>query len=292
MGLDINSVRFLLEARQRGVTFGEVVMFGRQDLNVFPAKMVQLLEQNGFSAEAFKGGNKALYAEPCFKSLGATQVHSMDVSGFEGANFIHDLNQPIGPELRERFDLVYDGGTLEHVFHFPTALKSCMEMVKIGGRFFTHTVANNWCGHGFFQFSPELFYRALSPENGFEVERMVAHRAGPYGGWYEVADPERIRARVEFTSVSPIMLLVQAKRVAAVPIFAVAPQQSDYTPRWTQPTVKPGEVPATNPYAAPRPRLARSWPGLARLLHVLKMATGLLRGLLFWDRKCFKRVPK
>src|SRR5213075_592591 len=263
MGLDINSVRFLIQARRSGVEFGEVLTFGRQDLNVFPNKMVQLLEGAGYDAARFKGPDKALHAEPCFLSLGATKVHSMDVSDFEGASVVHDLNQPITVPLKARFDVVYDGGTLEHVFNFPTALKNCMEMVRVGGRFFTHTVANNWCGHGFYQFSPELFYRALSRENGFELERMVAHRAGPYGAWYEVKDPEQIgaEARVELCSVSPIMLLIQARRVAAVPVFARAPQQSDYTPRWEQKPVEPGGVPAVNPYAAPRPGLSRSFPG-------------------------------
>jgi len=36
-----------------------------------------------------------------------------------------------------------------------------------------HTPASNLCGHGFYQFSPELFYRALNATNGFEVERMI-----------------------------------------------------------------------------------------------------------------------
>ena len=42
MGLDINAVRFLIDARKRGVDFGEVITLGRQDLNVFPAKMVEV----------------------------------------------------------------------------------------------------------------------------------------------------------------------------------------------------------------------------------------------------------
>ena len=47
MGLDINAVRFLIDARKRGVDFGEVITLGRQDLNVFPAKMVEVLEAHG-----------------------------------------------------------------------------------------------------------------------------------------------------------------------------------------------------------------------------------------------------
>ena len=62
----------------------------------------------------------------------------------------------------KQFDLVFDGGTLEHVFNFSTALKNCMHMVKPHGRFVSVTLPNNWCGHGFYQFSPELFFRALT----------------------------------------------------------------------------------------------------------------------------------
>ena len=82
MGLDINAVRFLIDARKRGVDFGEVITLGRQDLNVFPAKMIEVLEANGFPAVAFKE-DKALYAEPAFLSLGAKKVHSLDASDFE-----------------------------------------------------------------------------------------------------------------------------------------------------------------------------------------------------------------
>ena len=82
MGLDINAVRFLIDAHQRGAEFGRVLTLGRQDLNVYPAKMVKVLEAHGFPAAAFKSGDKALYAEPCFLSLGAKKVSSMDFSDF------------------------------------------------------------------------------------------------------------------------------------------------------------------------------------------------------------------
>jgi SAM-dependent methyltransferase len=289
MGLDINAVRFLIDARRRGAEFGAVLTLGRQDLNVYPAKMVQTLEAHGFPAAAFQGGHKALFAEPCFLSLGAKQVSSMDFSDFEGATFVHDLNQPVGADLRERFDLVYDGGTLEHVFNFPVALQNCMEMVKPGGHLFIHTGTNGYCGHGFYQFSPELFFRALSPENGFEVLRMVLHRVGPYGRWYEVSDPNAVRARVELLSWLPVQLLIQAKRTRVTPLFAQAPQQSDYTPRW-QPA-KPGDPPPVS-YEPPRPALSKALPGLARLLNVLKNGYGLLRTHTLWNRRSFKPVPK
>jgi len=304
MGLDINAVRFLIAARQKGVRFDEVLTLGRQDLNVFPAKMVEEFTRHGLPMEEFElgvrrassppsdggeGGTDTLHAEPVFRALGAKKVAAMDVSDFEGAEFVHDLNEPIGPELREKFDTVYDGGTLEHVFNFPVALKNCMEMVKPGGRLFLDTCANNYCGHGFYQFSPELFYTALSEENGFEIEWVVVHRVGPYGRWFEVADPRKIRSRVELITYYPLQMLVRARRTAVVPIFKRPPQQSDYTIRWDDPN-QPGGKAA--PFHASRPRLARLFPNVARLLHVAKMGVALYRNQTLLNLKYFKPVKK
>jgi hypothetical protein len=295
MGLDINAVQFLIGAQKRGVAFDEVLMIGRQDLNVYPAKMASVLERAGLPCETFKAaGKETQYSEPLFQSLGARKIFSLDASDFEGAEFVHDLNQPIRAEWRERFNVVYDGGTLEHVFNFPVALQNCMEMVKVGGRLFVHTGTNNWCGHGFYQLSPELFYRALSRENGFEVERMIVHAVGPYNRWYEVPDPDVIRARIEPLTFYPLQLMVQAKRTKAGPIFATSPQQSDYIPRWEDPTSATGSAdkPAAFPPPA-RPRLSKHLPGVARFLHVIRMGIELYRReSIFWNRKCFRPVKK
>jgi len=291
MGLDINAVQFLIAARREGMDLGDVLTLGRQDLNVYPAKMHAVLAKHGFPSEAFSSGGQAtLYAEPLFKSLGAKNVFSLDASDFEGAKFVHDLNQPLPPELRERFDLVLDGGTLEHVFNFPLALKNCMEMLRPGGRFISHTCANNWCGHGFYQFSPELFYRAFSAENGFMMERMVIHRVGPYGRWYEVADPGAIRSRVEVLSFTPLQLLVRARRDKVAPVFATAPQQSDYTPRWDEGAG--GAKALANRYTPPRPKLAKFLPGVSRLLNVLKIGAGIYHTHSLRNRKRFRPVPR
>jgi hypothetical protein len=289
MGLDINTVEFLVAARKQGAQFGDALMIGRQDLNVYPAKMREVLARAGLPQDLFApGAADTGFAEPVFKALGARSISSLDASAFEGAEFVHDLNQPVGDALKQRFDLVFDGGTLEHVFNFPVALQNCMEMVREGGRFVTHTVANNWCGHGLYQFSPELFYTVLNEDNGFEVERMVLHVVGPYGRWYEVANPREIRSRVELFNSFPLQLLVQARRTRIVPLFRTTPQQNDYAVRWeNQPA-------AAKPvaFAATRPRLATTFPALARLLHVAKIGWQFWHGNSLSNRRAFRRVKK
>ena len=286
MGLDINSVQFLLAARRQGASFGDVLMVGRQSLNVYPKKIRQILAEAGLPNELFAPDVPDTgFAEPVFKALGARSVASLDASAFEGAEYVHDLNQPVGNQLKQKFDLVFDGGTLEHVFNFPVALQNCMEMVREGGRFITHTVANNWCGHGFYQFSPELFYNVLGEDNGFEVERMVVHIVGPYSRWYEVANPQEIQSRVELFNSFPLQLLVQARRKKVVPLFAKPPQQNDYTVRWAEQS--PDEP---DPFAPSRPALAKTLPGLARLGNVLKIGWGMWHDNSLRNRKKFRPV--
>lgn len=281
MGLDINAVQFLIAAREKGVSFDQTVTLGRLSLNVFPKTMAVILERHGLPAGKFRAANaECAYAEPVFEALGAKRLESLDNSDFEGAKMVHDLNEPIPSAWRERFDVVLDGGTLEHVFNFPMALRNSMELLRVGGRLFLHTCANNLCGHGFYQFSPELFYRALSPENGFEVERMVIHRVGPYGKWYEVADPNAIKARVELITFTPMYLLVQARRTAVKDIFANAPQQSDYTALWQDHD--------SRPVAVKQPRFAK----LARLVNALKTGSEFYRRQSLGNRRFFRVIRR
>lgn len=112
-----------------------------------------------------------------------------------------------------------------------------MEMVSVGGHFLSLTQCNNACGHGFYQLSPELFFRAFSPENGFVLERVYAflwHKPQ----WYEVVDPMVIHRRVTLINDRVTGLLIQARKTKEVEIFATSPQQSDYVARWESSVAK------------------------------------------------------
>ena len=212
--IDRNAYKFLKELNTKH-SFGDVLTLGRQELNDIPDYVDDK------------------YADDLFlKSFKAKSINSLDVSSFENATIIHDLNKSISQKLHENFDLVYDGGTLEHVFNFPFAVKNAMSMVRVGGYLVIHTITNNYCGHGFYQFSPELFYSIFIKENGFLIERMIIHSVGPYSKWYAVLNPIEIKERVELITSVPMMLLISAKRINLSPIFYSFPFQNDFKPRW------------------------------------------------------------
>ena len=266
MGVSLATAEFLVEARQRGASFERTCTVGRQALFPGPKTTADLLERHGLLG----GGREALYRrlgekpatlEPLLEALGAREVTAIDASAYEGADVVHDLNQPVPEALHSRFSVVFDGGTLEHVFDVATALRNYLAMVEVGGRLIVHTMANNNLGHGFYQFSPELFFRVLAPENGYEIERVVLtendllwrralglmvpleHR----GPWYEVADPADVRSRIQLVNRRPTVIQVQARRVADVPVLATAPQQSDYAMQWEASPPRPAEPAVAGP---------------------------------------------
>ena len=69
-----------------------------------------------------------------FLSTGARSFESLDATDYEGCDFVHDLNcAPVPEELRGRFDLVVDFGTIEHVFHIPNFMRNVWELLAPGG---------------------------------------------------------------------------------------------------------------------------------------------------------------
>jgi hypothetical protein len=236
MGIDKQALRFLAEARERGADFSRSAMIGRQFLWVDAALLSRVLRRHDFDLDATAAQRlieeELGFAEPLFRLLGARRVESIDYAAYEGATISHDMNQPIGEELKGRFSVVYDGGSLEHIFDFPTSIRNCMEMLEVGGHFLSSAPANNQAGHGFYQFSPELFFRIFSLDNGFELERLVIYEERSTNIWYEVRDPDEIGARVTLCNCNPTWLLVQARRVAEGPVLSRTPQQSDYAAAW------------------------------------------------------------
>jgi SAM-dependent methyltransferase len=234
MGIDLNTAKFLISTYEEGVRFDRALTLGKLTLFVDEQNLPNLQQELHRAAPEHSANLTALGdSESLFAALGAKQIDSMDKSDFEGATVLQDLNLPIPETLMEQYDLVCDGGTLEHIFNFPVAIKNAMELVKVGGHLVIQTPTNNWSGHGFYQFSPELYFRVLSEENGFRVKRMVVFEWG-VNRWYEVVDPAVLQSRVYVMNARRTSLLILAERISRVPINQTPPQQSDYAlAKWT-----------------------------------------------------------
>ena len=249
VGITYFDARLLCSARLAGASFGETLSIAHLSLNLHKHEVASLRAMHSTDArfaagDPFEGYTFGGYSDAFLKKcLGVSSLSILDYSDYEGATIVHDLNHPVPAHLHGRFDAVIDGGSLEHVFNFPVAIANVMKMVKTGGRVFLKAPANNLCGHGFYQFSPELMFRVFEPRNGFELEQVVllegtypSVEETSYRRAYEVTDPEQVRTRVGLVSRRPVVILVHARKIADTPVFGESPLQSDYVSRWEQST--------------------------------------------------------
>jgi hypothetical protein len=236
MGIIFSNAALLAKAKQRGICFDQILTIGHQNLYVRQDQIQKLAATYGLHCDP-EALAKDRYANRFLETLlGAQRVQSLDYSDYEQCDIVHDLNLPINLQYHQQFDAVIDGGTLEHIFNFPTAIANCMNMVKVGGSLFLFTMANNHAGHGFYQFSPELFFRIFQPENGYAIQDVILEVHDFPGAelshsttCYSVVDPAAVKSRVGLVTKSCVMMMVHAIRTESKPPFASSAIQSDYS---------------------------------------------------------------
>jgi len=130
MGITTEAVKFLIEGLKYGVNYENTITLGKQNLFVSPKKLEYIFKVYKKSYHQ-NPSSSPYFADSLFSSLGAKKVWAIDNSDYEGANIIHDLNQPIDYKLFQNFDVVFDGGLLEHVFNFPIAIKIVCKWLKL-----------------------------------------------------------------------------------------------------------------------------------------------------------------
>jgi len=103
-----------------------------------------------------------------FLSRGFKEAYTLDLFDQE-ADIRIDLNEPLPDEHKRRYDVIMDIGTIEHVFDIKQVLKNSFDMIKVGGYYVVHTVANGMYKHGLYAINPDVIEDALL-NNGFEIK--------------------------------------------------------------------------------------------------------------------------
>ena len=221
MGIDIHALNFLRYIAKKR-KFGSVATIGRQSLLVSRRELASVL------AIPWKDTDFGLFSEELFKAhFGATSVDSYDYSDYEGATHVVDLGRPIVPE--KQYDTVIDCGTAEHIFDVPQVLKNLSGLCASGGQLVHVLPANNFCGHGFWQFSPELFFSLYSDASGYSETEVFLADLRDSAKWFAVRQPKDWR-RAEVISSGPVHVMCRTVRLGKA--FPENIQQSDYIYRW------------------------------------------------------------
>jgi len=235
MGIDIHNLQLLAHAQDLGVGFARTLAVGRQAIFIEDWELEEHRQRRALPAlvEPPLAPGAPRYFEPMLQQwFGAQVADAVDASPYEHARLIHDMNLPWPAEgehgaVRGGYDAVLDFGCLEHVFNFPVAWRNCVDLARVGGHVLHALPANNLSGHGFYQFSPELFFNLYRPENGFELRGLWFALKADRRHWWRVANPMAVKRRVNLCNAHEVYMLVLARKLRETGPLP-APQQSDY----------------------------------------------------------------
>jgi hypothetical protein len=159
MGLGRVVVEAIVREHQFRPIVGDVLVIGRQTVYLSAIQLVELLAENGFKTENIRpdlieidrttidrrggGGtdtqsfvtDRALFEALSQSTFSLSpNVMALDVSAYEGAEIIHNLNEPVPENLRGIADFIVDGSTLDNTFNAALTLMNYSEMLRPGGR--------------------------------------------------------------------------------------------------------------------------------------------------------------
>lgn len=169
MGLLIYDALVLAKTAATIMQTKRVLTLGVPTLNFSEEALVHNLKDYPDLKDRFSPSMDCKDQRGFFYSLGFSEVDALDISDYEGANIIGDLNNPdLASQVGGTYDLVYDSGTIEHIFDAPTALRNLARLVGIGGAIVHATPTNGFMDHGLWQLSPDLF-RTFYRQAGFSI---------------------------------------------------------------------------------------------------------------------------
>ena len=123
--------------------------------------------------------SKSFATEDYFKSIGFKEYKSIDINGaYNSLQF--DLNKNISEtySYNEKYDLVINNGTGEHVFNQYALFLNFHNLTKLNGIMLNILPFIDWINHGFYNFNP-IFFADLAASNNYEIIKIsLANRNG------------------------------------------------------------------------------------------------------------------
>ncbi len=124
-------------------------------------------------------GEKDFNTKDFFINIGFEDYNSIDLNGaYESLEF--DLNKNIYEtyNFNNKYDLVINNGTGEHVFNQHALFLNIHNLTKVNGVMLNILPFIDWINHGFYNFNP-IFFADLAASNNYELIKMsLANRFG------------------------------------------------------------------------------------------------------------------
>src|SRR5262245_5247697 len=172
----------LREHKHRPIS-GDVVLIGRQTVLLTLDEALALIKSEGVEPRAnfiqeedttTVGSNVGHYItdRAFFSMFCDARTIALDVSSYEGAEIVHDLNVPLPENLRHVADFIFNGSCLDNLFDPAGAIKSMSKMLRPGGRV-VHLEHGSPVQDAFLCYSPEWFFDFYAVNNYADCQIYV-----------------------------------------------------------------------------------------------------------------------
>ncbi len=160
----------LVRLAQRHPPSRRLAALGYPDMLVTEDQLRKICGADAFRSLRFRDDSEAILGwhglrgrmtrvaetDSVFRALGI-EADYLDIRASRGSEIEVDLNEPLDDALAGRYDLVFDGGTMEHCFNVGQVMRNILRIAKLGGHIL-HVNPINMVNHGFFGFSPTFYH--------------------------------------------------------------------------------------------------------------------------------------
>jgi len=176
MGLGVGAVQNILELNNLGYfkNSKNVIEIGSQNLHLNIADLKDLYEIVGLDnnvEETHPDVKNWPFSPKCqskyfWKAIGINDYECIDVDGENNA-IVHDLNKPFEDKSKfNKFDIVTDFGSCEHVFNIGECYKTMHNLTKPDGYMIIAQATLK--GNGYFKFD-QSFFEGIAAANNYNV---------------------------------------------------------------------------------------------------------------------------
>jgi hypothetical protein len=185
----------LKEHKHRPIA-GDVLLIGRQTvlLTIDTARALMAREgvkvRDNFLAEVDQstvGAERAQYItdRAFFSMFSDVRVIALDVSDYEDAEIVHDLNAPLPAQYENVADFIFNGSCLDNLFDPATAMKSLSKMLRENGRII-HIEHGTPIHGAYLCYSPEWFFSFYAVNGYLDCQTFVCTFGGTMANHWRV----------------------------------------------------------------------------------------------------------
>lgn len=160
MGFSLDFIPFFDNCHAQHPLSGPFLSLGSQEIHSPAQEIIEFAHRNMYAETARDRSFKSFLRE----RYGICEYADCDINGLAALTW--DLGRPVAKDEHGKWQVIYDGGTLEHIFNTAQVFVNIHNLCAPGG-LIIHITPVSWLAHGFYNFTPKIFQN-IGRANGYK----------------------------------------------------------------------------------------------------------------------------